>query len=58
MEDSWNLVLLSYLSFYGSAMGILLEGNSKHVAHAWKKVSLSEKKIHPICDFSGPNQML
>ena len=40
----------------GLRMVLILDGNSEHVAHAWRKISLSGE-INPICDCSRSNQM-
>ena len=37
-------------------MVLILDGKSKHVAHALKKKGLFGEK-YPICDYSRPNQM-
>ena len=37
-------------------MALLLDGNSEHVGHAWRKIGLFGEK-NPICDCSRSNQM-
>ena len=36
---------------------LILEGNSEHVAHAWRKICLIGFLKNPICDCSQSNQM-
>ena len=41
-----------------AVMALILDGNSEHVAHARRKMSLTGEENNPICDYSRYNQML
>ena len=41
-----------------AVMALILDGNSEHVAHEGRKMSLTGEENNPICDYSRYNQML
>ena len=44
------------VSFSVNHMVLMLDGNSEHAAHAWRKRGLSGEK-NPICDYSEYDQL-
>ena len=38
-------------------MVLILDGNSEHVAHAWKKIGHFGEEKNPICDQFQSNRM-